>query len=388
MKAIGLLVLAACGTPPQDASPRAVRGEPIQVTPTSGRAFSAGGPAGAVNVADSGLERYHERYQRIVRNVADCPLEGYQIVPTCAGMHELAAGIANVPAELRAEVGRSMLSHASPAVRVKSAELMKPSHGAASVDSQNAIADAAGRERDPRVLRAFIRVVADHGAANPNVARVLLAAADHADKDVRLQAVYALSSTTNRGLAGGSTKLAALAEHDADPKVRTSACEYAGKLGGDDLLPLYTKLTATPKDPDLYAACMEGLVRMFHNHPVFDTANEKAYRLFLSRLDASPRSETSPPWSVMSTFCYFSHGADSDKLAAWKQKAPWFDAIEVKRVMTSVISDKNASWMARAAAVESMIGLGASKPELEALRKKLDPKDKAVAEKLAASLAE
>jgi hypothetical protein len=116
---------------------------------------------------------------------------------------------------------------------------------------------------------------------------------------------------------------------------------------------------------------------------VLDTANEKAYRLFLKRLSDAPRSETTPPWNVMSVFCYFSHGADSDKVAAWKRRAPWFDAAEAKRVMASVIADPKASAAARAAAVESIIGLGATKQELDALRKTVDPKDKAVVQKLA-----
>src|SRR5690606_23189355 len=140
---------------------------------------------------------------------------------------------------LRAELGRAMIDHRSPAIRVKAAELMTVPDGALARESQDAIADAAVRETHVGVLRALIRTIADHGAANAKVARVLLAAADHAHPAVRLQAVYALSSASNRGLAGGSTKLAALAERDSDPKVRHSACEYAGKLGGDDLLPLY-----------------------------------------------------------------------------------------------------------------------------------------------------
>jgi hypothetical protein len=329
-----------------------------------------------------------ERYERIVRNVEDCPLEGYQVVPTCPGMQMFNSGIASVSADLKAAVGRDMIGSASPAVRVTAAELMQGASGL-STDSQDAIAEAAGRERDPGVLRAFIRVVADHGATNPRVAAVLLAAADHADKDVRLQAVYALTSATNRGLAGGATKLVALAERDSDQKVRHAACEYGGKLGANELLPLYEKLTANTNDPDLYAACMEGLVRMFHNHPVLDTANEQAYRLFLRRLDHKPRTEHSPPWNVMSTFCYFSHESDLDKLAAWKQQAPWFDPTEVKRVMASVIADKSASWMARAAAVESMVGLGATKGELEALKRgyhATDRKDKPVLEKIAGAM--
>ncbi len=372
---LGLLIVASCSSQ-RDASPPPQ--PPLAVMPTAG-------PAGQVNVADASLERY----QRIVRNVADCALEGYQIVPTCPGMHELAAGISGVPLDVRAELGRSMITHASPAVRVKAAELMNAAHGTGpSLESQDAIAEAAAHERDPGVLRAFIRVVADKGATNPKVGAVLLAAADHADKDVRLQAVYALTSQANRGLVGGSTRVARLAESDSDAKVRTTACEYAGKLASDDLLPLYDKLTATTSDPDLYAACMEGLVRMFHDHPILDTANEKAYRLFLSRLAKQPRSETSPPWSVMSTFCYFSHGGDEAKVTAWKKRAPWFDAAEVKRVMTSVISDKATSWMARAAAIESMVGLGATKPELAALRTHIDPKDKSTLDKLASVISE
>lgn len=379
MKASGKLVfvcvVAACSNA-RDAAP----------PPSSAvGVVAAAGPAGQVNAADPNLERY----QRIVRNVADCPLEGYQIVPTCPGMHELAAGISGVPVDVRAEVGRSMLSHASPAVRVKAAELMTVAHGVGpSRVSQDAIAEAASRERDPGVLRALIRVIADHGATNPNVGKVLLTAATHADANVRLQAVYALTSQANRGLAGGSTQVARLAEADTDLKVRTTACEYAGKLGTDDLIPLYTKLTADTSNPDLHAACMEGLVRMFHDHPLLDTANEQAYRLFVDRLAKQPRSETVPPWSVMSTFCYFSHGSDTDKLAAWKQRAPWFDAGALRRVLTSVISDKATSWMARAAAIESMVGLGATKPELAALRKHIDPKDKPVLDKLASAISE
>lgn len=383
MKAFGkvLVVCATACSSPRDPGP-----------PSTPTATKLAGAAGQRDAADPGVERHQtglERYQRIVRNVADCQLEGYQIVPTCPGMHELAAGISGVPVEVRAEVGASMLGHASPAVRVKAAELMNVAHGVGpSRASQDAIADAASRERDPRVLRAMIRVIADHGADNPKVGAVLLAAADHADPDVRLQAVYALTSQSNRGLAGSTGKLARLASDDTEAKVRTAACEYAGKLGSDDLLPLYDKLTLDTSNPELYAACMEGLVRMFHDHPVLDTANERAYRLFLTRLEHQPRTETTPPWSVMSTFCYFSHGADADKQAAWRQRAPWFDPAEVKRVMTSVISDRATSWMARAAAIESMIGLGATKPELEALRAHVDPKDKPVLDKLASAIAE
>jgi hypothetical protein len=116
---------------------------------------------------------------------------------------------------------------------------------------------------------------------------------------------------------------------------RTRLQARAGRLGSDEPVALYEKLTAPgPRDRDrreLYAACMEGLARMFHDHPSFETANEKAYQLFLRRLDERPRTEHSPPWTVMSWFCYFSHEADPAKLAAWKQRATWFDAAAMRR---------------------------------------------------------
>jgi len=93
----------------------------------------------------------------------------------------------------------------------------------------------------------------------------------------------------------------------------------------------------------------------------------------------------------MSTFCYYSHESDLAKLAAWKQQATWFDPTEVKRVMAHVIADKTANWMARAAAVESMVGLGATKLELAALKRGYlpgDRKDKPVLDKIASAIAE
>jgi len=369
-----LLTLAACAS--KDAPAPAPTRAAIDVTPV-------------VAIVPVTTATPLDRYERIVRNVEGCELEGYQVDPACPGLHELTAGLADVPRTARAELGRALLGDPSPAVRIEAAELMNVHHGVGpSAADQTAIAAAAGRERDPGVLRAFIHILAERGASDPEVAKVLLAAADHADRDVRMQAVYALTSPNNRGLAGAPAKLAQLAEHDPDIEVRTTACEYAGRLGSDELIPVYKRLTATTDDPDLYAACMEGLVRMFHDHPAFETASEPAYRLFLDRLSATPRTESSPPWNVMSTFCYFSHESDLTKLAAWKQRATWFDAAEVKRVMSSVIADPHASWMARSAAVESMVGLGATRTELEALRKLVDPKSKPVLDKIAGAMAE
>lgn len=323
--------------------------------------------------------------EQLVLGVERCPLEGYQVVPKCPGMEALAAGTRGKIATLDLPRGGKLLRHASPAIRVTAAALMPHS-----IDGRDAIAEAAAAERDLGVLQAFIRAVAEDGARAPKVGPMLLAAAGHADRAIRLQAIEAIAAPANRAMRGGPEKLVALAETDADPKVRQAACEKGGALGNEVFLPLYEKATASAADADMYAACMEGLVAMFHNHPVFDTSSEAAYRLFLRRLEAKPRTEHAPPWSVMSAFCYFSHEADLDKLAAWKKQAAYFKPDEVKRAMASVIGDRSASWMARSAAIESMVGLGASQEELEALKQGFDAadrRDRPVLEKLASVLA-
>lgn len=317
--------------------------------------------------------------ERRVLDLASCQLEGYQIVDTCFALRALRREL-DAPGgskELSLALGTSLLRHAAPAVRIEAAKLM-----GSDVASRHAIVDHARRETVPAVRQAFVRLLADEGARLPSVAQFLVESANHPTASVRLEALDAITSVANRGMPGAAATIIAMVERDPDASVRRSACALGGTLGDPTLVPMYAQHTATTADPELYAACMEGLVAMFHDHPLFDTASEPAYRLFLERLATQPRSEVSPPWSVMSTFCYFSHDADLAKLAAWKQRAPWFDANEVKRVLTSVIADKATSWMARTAAVESLVGLGATKAELSALRATVTPVDPRVLAKI------
>jgi hypothetical protein len=316
-----------------------------------------------------------EPYERLVRNFERCALEGNQIVSTCPAVAQFETEMQGVSPEIEIKVGESMIGSASPAVRVQAATMML-ARGKLSAKSIDAITRVAASERDPRVLEAFIRIVGSEQRAAP----LLLTAADHPDVGVRLDAVEALAHNP-----AGAEKLVMMAEHDADQRVRRSACEQAGRLGLDAVLPLYERTTASAADPDFYAACMEGLAAMFHNHPSFNTTSEAAYRLFLRRLEAVPRSEASPPWTVMSVFCYDSRETNPGALAAWRQRATWFDAAEVRRVLASVISDRSASMAARSAAIESLVGLDAPPVEVAALRKELvQPADKPLSDKLAA----
>lgn len=280
-----------------------------------------------------------EPYERLVRAFDRCGLEGHQIVSTCLARRAFDAEMQGVSTEIRAKVGAKMIDHASPAVRVQAAGMVRT----------NILARAATTERDPRVLEAFVRIAGNQAARDPDAARLLLAAARHPETDVRLDAIEMLAAN---GLPGAAETLIALAETDADLRVRRAACAQAGRLGTDAVLPLYERTTAQATEPEFYGACMEGLAARV-------SSSEAAYRLFLRRIGETPRSQHTPPWTVMSLFCDV------------EQRPAWFDAAEVRRILASVIADQAASMQARSAAIESLAGLDAPPLELSTLKKSL-----------------
>ncbi|MEZ4368596.1 MAG: HEAT repeat domain-containing protein [Kofleriaceae bacterium] len=323
-----------------------------------------------------------EAYEAGILGLADCKVVGADIDPQCPGKLALDELRKNSSTPLKdmagmsATLGQKLIGHASPAVRVKAAQLMGSVFGSSDT-SQQVVVDAAAKETDSGALQAMIRTVANSGAKNPAVGAMLLAAADHADAEVRKQAIYALSSGWNRELAGGADKLAALIDKDPDPEVRTAACERAGGLGTPSLVSTYEKHTASTDDAKLYAACMKGLVTMFFDYPLFETSNQAAYKLFLKRLGAPPVGEISPPWMVTSMFSNYAdegkNAAFTKTLDAWRAKAPWFDAAALRKALAAIVANKAVYWMARTGALKSLVGLGATKAEIEALKKGYDP---------------
>ncbi len=388
---VAMLVLGACGkkTDKQGEAPPAT---PSKVTDKAGSAVAdvkdkAGAAvakiedkvdqAKAVVAGADKVALTAEAYEALVVGLVDCKIVEYNIDSKCPGLLTLREGLKNSSTGLRdmagmnAAVGKKLLGHAAAPVRLYSVGLMGGLMGT-EASSQDAIVEAAAKETDLGVLQNMIRTVANSGAKNPKVAELLLKSADHANTAVRLQAVYAISSGWNQEMPGGPDKLAAMVAGDADPKVRKSACEYAGGLGATSLVAMYEKFTASAEDADLYSACMNGLVALFHNYPLYDTSVEGAYKLFLKRINQKPRSEAAPPWQAMGAFRYANTGDKNSKLVDWQKKATWFKPADVKKALASVIADKQSNWMSRTGAVESMAGLGATKKELEALKASYD----------------
>lgn len=333
-----------------------------------------------------------EQYEKLILGLADCKLVGYEIDGKCPGVKALSDAMKETTTPVKdmlgmtSKLGEKLITHSSPAVRVKAANLMSSITGTAA-SSQDVVVAAAAKEKDPQVLQAFIRVVWNDGGKNPKVAKFLIDSADHPDKDVRTQAVYAISSSWNKDMKGGPEKLAKVATSDKELKVRQAACEYGGKLGNKAILPVIEKFTAK-EDKEMYGPCMKGLIEMFFQYPFYETTNEAAYKLFVKRL-AAPHGPDAPPWTVMGEFKKY--GDDkNEKLAAWKKKATWFKPADLKKALMGVVSDKKTNWMARTGAIESLEGLGVTKAELEGLKKGYDEKnfdDKNVLKKLDEAIA-
>lgn len=307
-------------------------------------------------------------YKKLLLDHAQCEIQNDAIDPKCPAVKALqdAMSGSRMAADLAggaAALGKELLGHESPAVRIKAAGLMASIMGT-SAESQELIVEAAKKEKHPAVLRAMVRTVANDGAKNPKVAEMLLSMASHESPTVRREVVFALSSTWNREMKGGPEKLAEMMEKDADMEVRKAACEYAGRLGDEKLIPAYTKLTADP-DEILRGSCLKGVVAMWWSFPFHDTTSQKAYKLTLSVLKKKPRTKNFPLWTVPGTF----KSINADKFAEWQKKAPWYKQAELMAVLTDLVKDGNVNWLGRVGAVESLAKLGAKKAELEKLRK-------------------
>ena len=310
-------------------------------------------------------------YEKLVLALAACKITERGIDWKCAELKALnkarnAKTSLKDAAGIWSGLGRKHIAHANPAVRYKSTQLMSSFFGAGN-DTQKVVMERITKEEHPAVLRQLVNVVGSRGKSNPAIAKMLLANADHKEPVVRKECISWLTTSFNEGVEGRLEKVIEKMTKDKDVEVQAYACERAGGLGDDKLIPIYEKLTADTSNEKLYAGCMKGLLNTWFSYPFFNTSNEKGYKLFLERLKAEPRSKNVPPWTIMSSFQPFER--DSRGLKAWKEKVKFFKADEVIEAVKSVVEDEKANWMARNGGVKSMLALGAPKATFEAMVK-------------------
>lgn len=285
-------------------------------------------------------------------------------------------------------LARKLITNPSPAVRVQATGMVGTFFGMGS-DNQSALLTAAKQEKDPAVLKTILNTIANEGKKNPAVGEFILAMTKHENPRIRATAAVSLASSWNKGMPGAVPRFIELMEKDTDPKVRQATCAYAGAHADDALIPTYTKLTDPKADQDLAAECYKGLLSMWASWPLWQNANEKAYKLTLKLFFQKPRTAKTPPWYVVSNFEYLGKG-EGRSFEEWKGKAKWVDNKALKRAMLELVGDKNVNWLGRTAAVKAAVALGTTKAELEAIKKKLAPgsPDSHVASQIEKSLAD
>ncbi len=343
-----------------------------QLTAKTGSKVVEAGKAVDKAVNDNRPPLTKEQYEKLMLGLSSCQLKGDYIDPKCPARKEwnqarTRKNALRDVAGMSSELGKKYIKHESPAVRIQAAAFLGSIFGA-DESSQKLILDAARAEKEPAVIAAMLQTVGSKGGANAEIGKLLIEMADHESPVVRKKAVVWLGSSWNKDLKGSIKKLIEKVEKDPELEVREWACKYSGSRGDDKMVKIYGKYTKDPtKEPKLYRACMEGLFNSWMHYPLFQTYNEKAYKLTLKRLAHTPRTKDNPPWTLMDNFAELAK--DSNKsVVEWKQKATWFKSEEVIAVLGPIVSDAQANRLARSGAIKSMVALGAGKGEFEKIK--------------------
>ncbi len=355
--ALAAFALVGCSTKEEPAKPAAT---PAATTPAPVAKVAKQKEA----VPDKPLDL--AEYERLMLTLKDCELQDRGIDRKCPAWETFDHARKTRGSKLRgmndqlAQLGQKYITDPSPAIRLHAASLMGSLVGA-SPESQALIIKTLKTEQNPQVMRALIRTVSSKVAENAELCEALKSLAGHSDENVRIALNDAFTSTWAAGTEGTLELAMKAVENDPSPKVREQACKRLGNRAEEKVLPLLEKMTLAPGDnPKLYAACMNGLTAMWSAPVVPKTPSEKAYRLTIQRLSQTPRTEQMPPWNIMPNLAW----AAKDQL---KAAEPWLNVDDLKRVLTEIVSDRNAHWMARTSAINTLRRLGVTPEEFTKL---------------------
>jgi HEAT repeat protein len=219
------------------------------------------------------------------------------------------------------------------------------------------------------------------------VLALLMRAVEHPSPGVRMEGISWLTSSFADGTEGTLAKVMDKIEHDPDEQVRRYACTRLAGRQSEQALPLLDKLTRdAEQDPKLYAACFEGLVRLWTGFPNPSKPSRRAYELTLKRLLDKPRSDNRPPWAVMSVFRGIVVAPKNSFHEKWlEQTKGWLSLDAIFAALADVAADPKSHWMARTGAIDTLKKLQAPQATLDRIKAAYEApkgKDKLVLQKL------
>ncbi len=225
-------------------------------------------------------------------------------------------------------------------------------------------------EKSPKVIEAGLKSLMNNLKVSADLYEFTKECAKSDDKVIRSSAALVLSNSNNKSVDGIFDEAIKLL-NDSDNDVRKVVCKNLPRSGNEAVIPEIVKIlgSSEQKELDIHGDCLDGLVSMWYNYPVFDSQSEAAYKATLDYLKTTPRTNNVPAWNGMGKLSY-----NADKKPDWKAGATYFKAEDLVAVMFEIAKDPEASFNARKSAIKSIAAMGA-KTDLEALHAAIDEAD-------------
>jgi hypothetical protein len=319
-------------------------------------------------------------YEQLLLSLAKCEVTKRGIDPKCPEYQNLRKARNRKTSlkqmrEMNAELGKKLIDHEHPAVRLQAAKLMQSVFGS-NKEVQKVIIAAAKDEKEPAVLAAMLRTVGSKHKTNEDIKKLLLQMADHESPVVRREAMSWFLTSFGEGVEGTFDKVLEKVENDPSEDVRAYLCNRLYGSSDERALEIFEKyLLAEDTPKKLYNACWNGVINSWTGFPKPRKPSKEGYELTMKILEKTPRTKNRPSWSGISTLrSAKTEYRESDRFGnAWLEAVdPWYDKKRLLRALESIATDEDANWMARTASLRVMHELGEPKATFVRLQKKYE----------------
>lgn len=366
---IGLALVLGCqtrapATPPKDA------GEIIQESGVIKANAALGQAAPTSTPTPSAQETLTtEGYEALLLGLAHCEVGVFGVDNKCQAwkaferLRRRSRALMKTAADDLAALGRKHIKHEAPAVRLQSAALIDSLFKDKNDEALKLIIEAAKAEQHPMVLKRFVRLLSSAVAKNDEARALIIRLADHDNEKVRMEVAKALTDAWARDTEGTLERAIQLVELDKSEAVRIFTCKYLGARADDRALPTLEQRLTPKTSPNLYAACLRGLISMWSSPVPHAKPSKAAYQLTLKVLGARPQPKE--VWTVLS-------GLEWAARPEFKARAPWYQEAALIKLLKGFVLDKGFFWLGRSQAADVLAKISADRALLEALKVKIE----------------
>jgi hypothetical protein len=255
-------------------------------------------------------------------------------------------------------VHKKMIRHKHPAVRGYAYDQLENLEDEAQIKE---ILEQMKNDKDSYVLSRGIRAMKNSLKHSKDLTDFVKGNIKHEHKDVRISVANAMGSKWNKDVEGLVDGLRTLLT-DTDVDVRKTACQMAGSLGNDTIVPDMVKVIDNNEDK-AQGECAKALVAMWYDFPAHENTSEAAYKAYLDYLKKAPRTANLPEWQAITNL----KNTGKAKFDAWKAKATYFKAEELVAALADIAKDDAASKLARTNAID-VIAVHGTKADLEGMK--------------------